>query len=184
MTTSELGIEGRIDKRVYDTAQLRDSFDSWDTLTKTEKLELTREVEPIEEETIWNVTTDSLHQYFVDNLNPDNTDPEANVSASWLGLGIDGGSGVNTSDADLNNRVYSEQVTSHSDNGKELLASTFLDSGEANGNTLDEIGLFSGDPANLANADVFLLNHATFTSVTKDNSKTVTFDVTLTFSDV
>jgi len=43
--------------------------------------------------------------------------------------------------------------------------------------------MFSGDPSNLTDADVFLINHATFPTVTKDNSKTVTFDVTLQFSD-
>jgi len=79
--------------------------------------------------------------------------------------------------------VYAEPVTDVADNGKSLLASTFIDSTEANGNTLDELGLFSGDPASSSNPEVFLMNHATFSPVTKDNSKTVTFDVTLQFAD-
>jgi hypothetical protein len=128
--------------------------------------------------------TDSLHEYFVDNLDPDNTNTEANVSAGFLGLGTDAGSGTATSDTDLNNRTFEEPVTDVADNGKELLASTFLDSTEGNGNDFDELGLFSGDPANLENAEVFLINHATFAAVTKDSTKTVTFDVTLSFSDV
>jgi hypothetical protein len=147
-------------------------------------MELARDVEPEYEDTVYNVTTDALHEYFVDNLDPANTSAEANIDVSWLGLGTNGGGGTTTADADLNNRTYEETVTDVADNGKDLLASTFLDSTEGNGNDFDELGLFSGDPANTGNADVFLINHATFNAVTKDNTKTVTFDVTLTFSDV
>lgn len=179
-----LTLTGRIDRKTYDVDELRAHYPNWDQMSKEEKLEATRAVRPSDEETVYNVTTDRLHEYFVDNLDPSNNSTEANVSSSWLGLGTDSASGTSTSDTDLNTRVYEEAVTDHADNGKELLASTFIDSTEANGNTLDELGLFTGDPANLANTEVFLMNHATFSAVTKDNSKTVTFDVTLTFSDV
>lgn len=183
-TESGFTISGRIDRRVHDVSELREQADNYDELTRAEKLELARDVEPVDEETVYNVTTDQLHEYFVRNLNPSNTAAQDNVDASWLGLGTDSASGTSTSDTDLNTRVYSQTVDSHSNNGKELLASTFIDSSSANGNTLDELGLFSGDPTNLGNADVFLLNHATFSAVSKDSSKTMTFDVTLTFSDV
>jgi hypothetical protein len=183
-TTGGFELKGRIDTKVHDESSLREVVDDYDSLSREEKLELTREVEPEYEDTVYNVTTDSLHQYFVDNLDSAQTDAKDNVSVSHLGLGDDGTSGTSTSDTDLNNRVYNESVTDVADNGKELLASTFIDSTEANGNTLDELGLFSGDPANLANDEVFLMNHATFADVTKDNTKTVTFDVTLQFSDV
>jgi len=203
-TLNTLAIEGRIDKKVHDVNTLRDEVDGWDELSKQEKRLVTRspesldfdsltpekvelakiEVEPTEQETIYNLTTDRFHEYFVDNLDPQQNGTKDNVDSSHMALGTDGSSGTSTSNTDLNNRVYSEAITDHADNGKELLASTFVDSTEANGNTVDEIGLFTGDPANLANAEVFMLNHATFTDVTKDNTKTVTFDVTLTFSDV
>ncbi|AGM11358.1 hypothetical protein M199_gp028 [Halogranum tailed virus 1] len=179
-----LGIEGVIETKVHDVSDLQEAHPDWDEMSKKEKLAATKDVEPTFTDVEYNVTTDLLHEYFVDNLDPDNTAAEANVSASWLALGTDGGSGTATSDTDLNNRVYSEAVTDHADNGKELLASTFIDSTEANGNTLDELGLFTDDPANLANPEVFMINHSSFAAVTKDNSKTVTFDVTLTFSDV
>lgn len=182
-TQSGLSIEGRIDKKVHDVDQLREEHDDWDEMSKEEKLSAIRDVEPIEETTTYNVTTVALHEYFVDNLDSQNTSTEANVDLSYVGLGNDASSGTATTDTDLNNRVYEETITDIADNGNELLASTFVDSTEANGNTLDEIGLFTGDPANLANAEVFMINHSTFADVTKDNSKTVTFDVTLTFSD-
>lgn len=181
---SGLRLQGRIDTKVHNEADLREVADDYDNLSTEEKLEIAREVEPEYEDTVYNVTTDELHEYFVDNLDPENTNAEANVGASWLGLGTNGGGGTATSDTDLNSRAFEKSVTDIADNGKDLLASTFLDSTEGNGNTFDELGLFSGDPTNLSNAEVFLMNHATFNAVTKDNTKTVTFDVTLTFSDV
>ena len=182
-TQSNFGLTGRIDTRVHDEADLRAAASDYDSLSKREKLSLSRDVEPEFEDTVYNVTTDRLHEYFVDNLDPDNTSAEANLTAAWLGLGINGGGGTDTSDTDLNSRTYEETVTDHIDDSKDLITSTFIDSTEGNGNDFDELGLFTGDPANLGNADVFLMNHATFATVSKDNSKTITFDVTLTFSD-
>lgn len=180
---SGLTLTGRIDRKVYDTGDLLQQHDGWREMDDTERLEATRLTDPIDQETVYNVTVDRFHQYFVDNLDPSQTGADANVEPTWLGLGDDAASGTSTTDTDLNNRLFEKQVTDHTDNGKELLASTFIGSSEANGNTFDELGLFTGDPSNLANSDVFLVNHATFSAITKDNTKTVTFDVTLTFSD-
>lgn len=183
-TDSGLRLQGRIDRKTHDLGHLKTAFPQWEQLSKEEKLEASRKVKPAEEDTVYNVTTDLLHEYFVDNLDPDNTAVEANVAVSFLGLGTGGDSGTQETDTDLNSRTYEEPVTDVADNGAELLASTFLDSTEGNGNDFDELGLFSGDPANLTDPEVFLINHATFADVTKDSTKTVTFDVTLTFSDV
>jgi len=180
---SGLSLTGRIDKQVHDASVLENTFDDWSHKSKKEKLHLARQVAPVSEETVYNVTTERLHQYFVDNLDPDNTNVEANLTAAWIGLGT-GGTPVSKTDTDLNNRIYAEQVTDHADNGTELLSSTFLDSTEGNGNDFDELGLFTGNPSNLANPEVFLMNHVTFSPVTKDNTKTVTFDVTLSFDDI
>lgn len=176
-------ITGRIDRKVHKVSDLREQVDDWDSLSDEEKHAVAQETEPAETDTVYNVTTDLLHQYFVDNLDPNNTSAESNVSPTWVGLGTDSASGTTTADTDLNNRTFEKEVTDHVDNGKSLLASTFLSSSDGNGNTFNEIGLFTGDPANLANADVFLVNHATFADVAKDNTETLTFDVTLTFAD-
>lgn len=183
-TNSGLQMKGRIDTQVHDAETLKQQVDgNWDDLSKKEKLEVARDTDPAYENTCYNVTTERFHQYLVDNLDAGQTNTKDNINAAYLGLGTDGGSGEATTDTDLNNRTYSETVTDHADNGTEILASTFLDSTEGNGNLFDEVGLFSGDPANLANDDVFLINHASFGGVNKDSSNTVTFDVTLTFSD-
>lgn len=182
-TNSILSITGEVSTEVHDTTKLEESVEDYDSLTKREKLELVREREPEYSETVRNVTVDRFHEYFVDNLDANQTSSEDNVTVEYMAFGTDSGSGTSTSDTDLNNRVYSEQVSSVADNGKSLLASALLDSNEANGNTLNEVGLYTGGPANLGNSDVFMLNHATFSDIVKDSSKTVAFDVTLSFSD-
>jgi len=185
-TNSGFSITGRIDTQVHDKETLRQAADNYNELSKEEKLQLSRDIEPAYEDTVYNVTTDKLHEYFVDNLDPGQTDSKDNVTTAWLGLGTNAGGGTASTDTDLNNRVYEKPVTDVGDNGKDIVASTFIASDEGNGgnsNDFNELGLFSGDPTNLSNNDVFLMNHATFNIVTKDNTKTVTFDVTLTFSD-
>lgn len=177
-------MQGKIDAKVHSIDDLRERVDDYDSLSNKEKLELTRNVDPSYQDEVYNVTTDQLHEYFVENLDPTDTTGDADINASWLGLGVNGGAGTSTTDEDLNDRRYETTVTDGTDNGKELLTSTFVPSDEANGNTFDELGLFSNDPANLTNADVFLINHATFTAITKDNTKTITFDVRLSFSDL
>lgn len=181
---SGFSMKGRIDTRVHDLGDLKAATEDYESLSDKEKMELARNVQPTYTDTVYNVTTDRFHEYFVDNLDPSQTATKDNITAAWLGLGTGGSTAVSTSDTDLTTRTYEEPVTDHADNGKSILTSTFLDSTEGNGNDFDELGLFSGDPNNLSDADVFLLNHATFNTVTKDNTKTVTFDVTLTFSDV
>jgi hypothetical protein len=173
---------GRIERKTYDTNDLRSKYDDWDSLSDDEKLSLLRESDELSTEEVYNVTTERFHEYLVDNLHPGVT-TDANLDAAWMGLGTNSGGGTAVGDTDLNNRVFEKSVTDHADNGTELLASTFISSTEANGNTLNEIGLFTGDPNNLSNSDVFLINHATFSDVVKDNERTITFDVTLTFSD-
>lgn len=173
---------GRIERKTYDTDYLRGKYGDWDSLSDKEKLSRLRESDELSTEEVYNVTTERFHEYLVDNLDPGVT-TDANLDAAWMALGTNSAGGTAVTDTDLNNRVLEKSVTDHSDNGTELLASTFISSTEANGNTLNEIGLFTGDPNNLTNSDVFLINHATFSDVVKDNERTITFDVTLTFSD-
>lgn len=183
-TNASLTLTGRIDRQTHNVSDLQAAYPEWDSLSNEEKMHAARNVEPEESDTVYNVTTDELHQYFVDNLDPKQTAAKDNITQIWLGLGDNDASAVATTDTDLFNRLFQKEVTDTADTGKELLSSTFLASDEANGNTYVELGLFSGDPANIGQDDVFLLNHTTFAAVTKDNTQTVTFDVTLSFSDI
>ena len=195
-TTSSLAVEGRIETLVHDESKLREVSDDYDSLTNKEKMELAQEVEPEERDVVYNVTTQGMHKYFVRNLDGGLTDAADNVNADWFAVGTDG-STVATTDTDLSTtddtKRFSKQVTDHADNigssPYELVASTFLASDEGNVGDIAEVGLFSGDPTDLAvdggPEENFMLNHATLGSpVTKDNTKTLTFNVTLAFSDV
>lgn len=183
-THSTVTASGRIDSQVHDVSTLKNKIDDdWETLTEQQKMQVCRDVTPEYTDSVYNVTTVGLHEYFVDNLNPGDTSSAANVTALWLGLGNNGDAGTNEADTDLNSREYSEQVTNAADEGKDLRVSTFLDSEEGNGVTFNELGVFSGDPQAMdTNDDIFMLNHASFAPVTKDGTKTVTFDVTLSFT--
>jgi hypothetical protein len=183
MTSDKLSPVGRIERKEYYTDDLREAFPAWDELSDSEKLDCIRQVDEDSVEEVFNVTTSRFHEYLVDNLNPEDDSTGSNIDAEFMALGVDSASGTDVQDTDLNDRVFEKSVTDHVDNGNELLASTFISSTEANNNTLNEIGLFTGNPNNLGNSNVFLINHATFSDVVKDNERTITFDVTLSFSD-
>jgi hypothetical protein len=198
-TTETIQIEGRIDARLHDPERLREEIPEWDDLDDREKYLTTTEYDDLQERgavdgldehelalaqldleatdefVVFNTTCVGLHEILVDNLDPTQTSDE---EAAYLALGDDGASGTASGDESLNNEVFRKAVTDHADQGTTLLASTFVDSTEANGFTLDELGLFTSDTGGTN----VLLNHSTFASATKDNTKTVTFDVTLSFS--
>ena len=176
-----LTFTGEIEQKSYSTDKLISQFDNWNSLSDTEKLDKLRSVESDDSETVFNVTTTNFHEYLVDSLDPSQT---RNLDVQYVALGTDSGSGTSVSDTSLNNEVFTKQITDETDNGTELLTSTFVASDEANGETLNEIGVYTGDPANSdSDNDIFLINHATFSDVVKDSNRTITFDVTLTFSD-
>lgn len=197
--TETIKIEGRIDARLHDPETLRKEIPEWNDLDDREKHLATTDYENLQERSavddlddqelalaqldleatdefvVFNTTCVGLHEVLVDNLDPtQNSDEEA----TYLALGDDAASGTDSGDETLNNEVFRKAVTDHADQGTTLLASTFVDSTEANGYTLDELGLFTSDTGGTN----VLLNHSTFPDVTKDNTKTVTFDVTLSFS--
>jgi hypothetical protein len=183
MMNDSISPTGRIKRKTYNTEELRKKYDNWDSFSDEERLSLLRESEELSSEEVFNVTTERFHEYLVDNLDPANTSAGADLSAAWMALGTNSSGGTSVADTDLNTRVFEKSVTDHADNGTELLASTFVSSTEANGETLNEIGLYTGNPNNLSDNNIFLINHATFSDVVKDNQRTITFDVTLTFSD-
>lgn len=181
-TQSGFSIEGRITARTHNEQDLRDATEDYDSLSDEERLKLTREVEPEREFDFTNTVVNGLLEYVVDNLHPDKNDPKHNLSVSHLGLGTNsGGTSPGVGDTDLDTRVFEKSITDVSDNGSTLLTSTFIASDEATGQDLKELGLYTGDPQNLGNNDVFLLNRSTFNTVTKGSTDTVTFDVELRF---
>lgn len=156
----------------HDIDTLRKQWPGWDENPKWVKRELAKRTEPDREQHHSNTTVDGLHKYIVDNLDPSQS---VNKTASHLAVGK-GTSQPASGDTSLNNEVTRVQTTDDSDNGTTLFTSTFLDTTEANGNTLEEVGLFT------AASGGTMLNHALISSITKDDETTATIDVSLTFN--
>lgn len=184
IASDSLSVRGQVSKRVYDLSEVRDTVDNYDELSREKRIDVLRGTEPVEEETVDNVTVDRFHEYFVDNLNRNNTSSVANLEPTHIAVGGNGSAGISESDTQLNTRLYNEEIDTYNDIGKTLVSTILMSSSEGNGNTYNEIGIFTGDPANVgSDPTVFMLNHTTFSDFTKDNTKSITFDVSLTFGD-
>lgn len=144
----------------------------WDGLSRENKLWLTRALEPVHVEQVHNTAVQGLLEYLVDNLDKDQS---INKDASHLAVGTDDTTPA-SSNSSLNNEVFRGAVTSTTDQLSTLKTSTLIDTSEANGNTLKEVGLFT------ASSGGTLLNHAIISDVVKTDAKAVTIDVSLTFS--
>lgn len=165
---------------VYDTDVLRYLFPEWDALSKKQKLAYLRAemASPASESHDSNVTCVGLHEYLPAVLNPE-VDPDP-VGVSHLAVGNDDTTAPAAANTQLNNEVGRPRTTDALHSGKSVDFEVFIDSGELNGYTLSELGLYTG-PTTDTNA--LLLNHSLVSpTIDKTNSKTVIFTVTLSFS--
>jgi hypothetical protein len=156
--------------RTHDLPTLQDKYPDWGEYSRPERHHLTAQT-PAETVSIHrNITVDGLHESIVDLLNPSSSNTPA---VSELALG-DGDSPPVSGNTSLNNEVERIAVTETSDRGTSLAVSTFIDTGQANGETIREVGLVDSGGT--------LLNHALVTPIDKDDETTATIDVTLSFS--
>lgn len=183
-TNTTVDIHGEITANVYDNSRLKKENNQWNLLSQDEKMEVLESESPTKTRHSCNVTTVDLHEYIVRDLHPGKTSPADNITASHAGIGDDASSGVVSSNTNLNNLLVSKQILDHIANGTTLTATFLLESSEANGKAIDEIGIASGDLTNISsNNDVFLLNHASFTEIQKNNKNSITFTIELTFDN-
>lgn len=159
--------------RVHDIDELREAFPGWDENPKWVKQRLARRVAPLDEQHHENTTCISLHEYLAENLHPATA---SNESASHLAVGT-GTTQPASGDGSLESEVYRVATTDDAVNGGELFTSTFLDTSEANGNTLTEVGLVTDD----GSGSNLLLNHSLISGIEKTSNTTATVDVTLRF---
>jgi len=164
--------------QTYDPAILEYVWPEWPALSHQEKYALLdasrpdpRDAAGIRES---NVTCAGLHRFLASAM-----DPEQNVSghAAQLVVGTGGSSGTSSADTDLNSRVGATDVTDtvYNESTAELQVTTFADSTQFNGYTLDEVGIVGADGA--------LWNHAALgTSIEKSNVKTFVCDVYFSIS--
>jgi len=160
-----------VEARVHDVDDLKKQVDNWRDLSKQEKLKVANNTEPEKVVKDHNTTVDGLNEYIVDNLD---SNQSVNKDATHLGVGT-GTATPATGNSSLNSSVDRFAITDTSDNGKDLFTSTFLDTSEANGNDLEEVGLFTADTGGT------MLNHSLIQTISKDDTVTATIDVTLEF---
>lgn len=168
-----IGIESNIRLSVYDGQDL-ERVPGWGKLSDAGKLEVIDSREPLREHYHHNTTTIDLFEYIVDDLDPDQT---ANVTASHLAFG-DGGSTPSSGNRSLNNEVYRTSIVTSTDANDTLETRTLLDTGEANGYTIREVGLVTASSGGL------LLNHSLINDEVKNDRKAFTVDVSITAGPV
>lgn len=172
----QVAVSDNVRVALHDLETLRDRYPDWDSLDKAEKLRRARDVPPDRVVTASNLTTTGHHELLVDVLDETQS---TNEDASHLAVGTDDGTDPSSGNSSLNNEVYRTTIAETTDNGATLFTSTFLDSTEANGNDLVEVGLVTSDSSG---SDI-LLNHSIIDVINKDDETTATIDVELTYAN-
>lgn len=168
-----VAVKGEVTASAYSTTDLPDG---WDEMSDTERLKCIRDVEPEKSTTTSNVTTIDMHEYFASNLNPDGG--SVNVQADYLAIGTDD-TAPSSSNTSLNAEYFRKGVSDGIVSGNELQVDTLIQSSEANGETIREVGLFT---TTQGAQDERMLNHAAISDIQKDSSRNITIEVTLTFT--
>lgn len=167
---------GAVVVREYSLERARAAWPDWDDLDRSERHGRLRDLEPDAESHHRNAVQDEWHQHVVDIL--DQSQSPSTEEISHFAVGTDG-TQPTTADGGLLAEVYRTQIDTQDDQGKDLVVSGFLDSTEANGNTLRETGLFTG----AAGTGELPFNRALIAETTKTDTKLVTIDFTLKFRD-
>lgn len=168
--TQETTIDGRVETNVFDNDRLPSD---WDDRSDSDKMDWLSDAEPDEQHVDYNTTVFGMHEYFAINLDDSQTLDE---SATHLAIGDDDTQPA-TDDSTLTNEIFRKVVSDYGQINETLTASTFIDSDEANGFVFREVGLFAGP-----NETDRMWNHSTIAAIEKDNSRTITIEVDLTFS--
>jgi hypothetical protein len=166
---------------VYDAALFEQLGDVWKGASDRQRLFVPRLLDPESVSTRHNTACRGQHELVVDHL--DREQSPSGRAASYLAVGDDNATSPAYDDTALNNEVYRTSVTDSNDDGTALELTTFLDSTEANGHTLREVGLFTADVGEGADGgDGLLLNHSLVDPVEKTSANALTITVRLTYS--
>ncbi|WP_459191816.1 hypothetical protein [Halosimplex sp. J119] len=177
--SSSAAVAGEVDLAVWDVSTLREEIPDWDDLDQTEKVARLQDldVEPEQRGHSRNTVNDDWHEHVVDILDR-GQNPDA-VEASHFAVGTDN-TAPTSGDDGLGGEVYRSSVATTSDDGRDLTVTCFLDSTEANGHSLVEMGLFTGPQS----SGELQLNHALIDAINKTDGKVATLIVTLQFRSV
>lgn len=127
---------------IHAVEDLRAQIPDWDELTRREKLQRSRDVEPVRRWETHNVTLEQYHEEIIRGLDPA---VENDLEISHLALG-NGDSAPSVGDDGLENELFRTTITDIVNRDTEILASTFLTSSMANGDSYYE-GAIVGERA-------------------------------------
>jgi len=169
----ELRPKANVEAAVYEADELREQYSDWDDLDKAEKLQRVRETTPDRVVDEHNTALNEFLRFLVDKIDPGQTPTD--IDTSHLALGNDDSS-PSAGDSGLNSEKHRFQYTDSVDNGTDLLVSTFIDSTEANGTDLKEVGLVS------ASSGGTFFNHSIIDTIPKTADKIVTIEITIDYN--
>ncbi len=173
--TDKYGWRGRVRLRVHKIDEIKKRHPNWESYSRKEKMEALRDVDPLYEEEIENITTEDLIRYLTDQMQG-----QAVPDVDHYAVGS-GTTDPLVTDSDLDTRENTQLTTTVTDAGLTLETQTFWDTTEINGITVAEGGLLAGGTAGTPGSGGALLGRVVFaTPQTKDSTKTFTIDHDLT----
>lgn len=170
------GASGSVVVREYRVADARDRWDDWDELPREERHRRLDALDPVAEHTTHNVVVDGFLEHIVDLFDQSQSTSVEDISHFAVGTST---TAPATTDTSLGSEVFRGQIDTEDDQGKDLSIQGFLDSGQANGNTLEETALFTGT----SGGSTLMVNRALISSTAKTKTKLVTLSYTLKFRD-
>lgn len=168
------GMAGEIEIRVYDVDDARERWPDWDELPKSRRAELVRQLDPDSVDRTTNAILDEWLEHLVDLMDQTQTDTAEEVT--HFAVGTDDTEPQST-DTGLVSEVYRTEIDTETDNGKDFDASGFLDSTEANGNTLKEAALATASTA----GNGLEVNRGLISSTEKTSQKLITTNFTIKY---
>jgi hypothetical protein len=171
MITATTRADINVRAATYCIERLRELWPAWDDNPRWVKAKLLQRTDPDTLTEERNTTTIALHESIVDALDGQSVD----IAVSHLAIG-DSDTQPASGDRQLNSEQGRFPVTDQSDNGDSLFTFTLLDTSEANGVTIQEIGLTTG-----SNSED-ILNHSLISDIPKDDERTGSIEVTLSFA--
>lgn len=173
-TDAQVQAETNVHVRVHDADVLRAVEPRFDELSKRGQRAVASYVPPDREFRESNTTVDRFHTGLAEVADPNTS---RTLTASHLAVGT-GTTMPSSGDTALTTEVYRTSITDSSVTGTDLFTSTFLDTSEANGNDLEEIGLAESGTDGAAD----ILNHSLVATISKSADNTATIDCSLSFT--
>lgn len=161
--------------RVFDVEKLRDYWPRWGRLPRSVRADLVAQTPADRVTKHHNTTCVGLHEYLARVL--DNNTNVADKTGSHFAVGTDD-TEPTPGNTKLNSEVFRNTIRDSSVAGNTVEATAFLDTAEANGNTLVEFGLLSSDN----DGSDILWNHSLISEISKDDETTAEITATLTFN--